>query len=58
MTWDGGNQLTYPVKYHSITYAEESGPPPANVTGYELMGTLNGEAEGEEDMRAQEASIF
>ena len=24
-TWDGGNQLTYPVKYHDIGYKE---PPP------------------------------
>ncbi len=36
VTWDAGNQLTYPVKYHSITYAEEPDAAPANVTGYEL----------------------
>ena len=24
-TWDGGNQLTYPIKYHDIGYKE---PPP------------------------------
>ena len=25
-TWDGGNQLTYPVKYHDIGY-RDPGPP-------------------------------
>ena len=26
-TWDGGNQLTYPVKYHDIGYREPAPPP-------------------------------
>lgn len=33
-TWDGGNQLTYPIKYHSIGYKEEIIENEANITGY------------------------
>ena len=34
VTWDSGNQLTYPIKYHSITYKEDNRPPHANATGF------------------------
>ena len=36
MTWDGGNQLTYPIKYHSIGYREDDAERPANSTGFEV----------------------
>ncbi|KAK6642604.1 hypothetical protein RUM43_004106 [Polyplax serrata] len=39
-TWDKGNQLTYPVRYHEIGYnltKEEKGEPEANArTGYDI----------------------
>ena len=39
-TWDGGNQLTYPVKYHDIGYKE---PPPLVTdppeTGKNILST-------------------
>ena len=35
-TWDGGNQLTYPVKYHDIGYKE----PPPMVIQYNTMTIL------------------
>lgn len=34
VTWDGGNQLTYPIKYHSIGYKEEIVPDFVNSTGF------------------------
>ena len=36
-TWDGGNQLTYPVKYHDIGYKEDLDVVPvANTTGFQI----------------------
>ena len=35
-TWDGGNQLTYPVKYHDIGYKE----PPPMVMQYNPTSTI------------------
>ena len=36
-TWDGGNQLTYPIKYHAIGYKETQNENEANSTGYSLQ---------------------
>ena len=36
-TWDGGNQLTYPIKYHAIGYKESLNENEANSTGYSLQ---------------------
>ena len=35
-TWDGGNQLTYPIKYHAIGYREETEEEEIKVTGYSV----------------------
>ena len=37
-TWDGGNQLTYPVKYHDIGYKEDLIPKEkeAEETGFQV----------------------
>ena len=36
-TWDGGNQLTYPIKYHAIGYKENLNENEPNSTGYSLQ---------------------
>ena len=40
-TWDDGNQLTYPVKYHDIGYQEEPGNAnkEAEATGFQVHST-------------------
>ena len=37
-TWDGGNQLTYPVKYHDIGYKEDlkDKEEDARLTGFQV----------------------
>lgn len=40
ITWDSGNQLTYPVKFHYMGDPEddvEEVPQESEVTGYEVM---------------------
>ncbi|XP_059081824.1 uncharacterized protein LOC131879496 [Tigriopus californicus] len=39
VTCDGGNQLTYPIKYHDIGYGEESEEVVVTKTGFELEET-------------------
>ena len=38
-TWDEGNQLTYPLKYHDIGYKEEEEKEEAEATGYQVHST-------------------
>ena len=38
-TWDEGNQLTYPLKYHDIGYKEEDEKEEAEATGYQVHST-------------------
>jgi hypothetical protein len=38
-TWDGGNQLTYPIKYHAVDYKEEAVEAATEPTGVHVLSS-------------------